>query len=135
MARPGEARAQADAGERLHSSHSPLQVKLKKALTHLFIAIFQGEVLCDRPVSVAGGVHSVPRLPAGGEPTQIPPGKKFSNVFAQVKRDLATGRLIAPISTVCLLASYAVQSTLGDHDPDSCRSGYLEPFQVNFFLL
>ena len=48
-----------------------------------------------------------------------------------MKRDLATGRLIAPISTVCLLASYAVQSTLGDHDPDSCRSGYLEPFQVN----
>ena len=47
-----------------------------------------------------------------------------------MKRDLATGRLIAPISTVCLLASYAVQSTLGDHDPDSCRSGYLEPFQV-----
>ena len=62
--------------------------------------------------------------------TQIPPGKKFSEVLPQVKRDLATGRLIAPISTVCLLASYAVQSTLGDHDPDSCRSGYLQPFQV-----
>ena len=63
-------------------------------------------------------------------PTQIQPGEKFPNVMSQVKRDLATGRLIAPISTVCLLASYAVQSTLGDHDPDSCRSGYLEPFQV-----
>jgi len=52
------------------------------------------------------------------------------HVYLQVKRDLATGRLVAPISTVCLLASYAVQSTLGDHDPDSCRTGYLEPFQA-----
>ena len=49
----------------------------------------------------------------------------------QVKRDLTSGRLVAPISTVCLLASYAVQSTLGDFDPDSCRTGYLTPFQVN----
>ena len=52
------------------------------------------------------------------------------HVYLQVKRDLSTGRLVAPISTVCLLASYAVQSTLGDHDPDSCRTGYLAPFQV-----
>ena len=57
--------------------------------------------------------------------------RSFELCLPQVKRDLATGRLIAPISTVCLLASYAVQSTLGDHDPDSCRSGYLQPFQVN----
>jgi len=51
------------------------------------------------------------------------------HVYLQVKRDLSTGRLVAPISTVCLLASYAVQSTLGDYDPDSCRNGYLAPFQ------
>ena len=137
MARPGEARAEADEGERLHSSHSPLQVEPKKALSleSFFIAMFQGEVLRDRPVSVAGGVHPVPRLPAGGEPHSDPTWEEFSNVVPQVKRDLATGRLIAPISTVCLLASYAVQSTLGDHDPDSCRSGYLEPFQVKHLTI
>ena len=50
------------------------------------------------------------------------------HVYLQVKRDLATGRLVAPVSTVCLLTSYAVQSTLGDWDPDSCRTGYLAPF-------
>jgi len=51
------------------------------------------------------------------------------HVYLQVKKDLSTGRLIAPISTVCLLTSYSVQSTLGDFDPDSCRNGYLAPFQ------
>ena len=51
------------------------------------------------------------------------------HVYLQVKKDLVTGRLVAPISTVCLLTSYAVQSTLGDWDPDSCRNGYLSPFR------
>ena len=51
------------------------------------------------------------------------------HVYLQVKKDLSTGRLIAPISTVCLLTSYSVQSTLGDFDPDSCRNGYLATFQ------
>ena len=45
-----------------------------------------------------------------------------------MRQDLATGRLVSPLSTVCLLSSYAVQSTLGDHDPDSCRPGYLASF-------
>ena len=35
---------------------------------------------------------------------------------------------MSPLSTVCLLTSYAVQSTLGDHDLDSCRPGYLASF-------
>ena len=51
------------------------------------------------------------------------------HVYLQVKKDLMTGRLVAPVSTVCLLTSYAVQSTLGDFDPDSCRNGYLTPFR------
>merc|ERR1719422_2138954 len=51
------------------------------------------------------------------------------HVYLQVKKDLVTGRLVAPVSTVCLLTSYAVQSTLGDFDPDSCRNGYLAPFR------
>jgi len=52
------------------------------------------------------------------------------HVYLQVKQDLSTGRLLAPLSTVCLLTSYSVQSTLGDYDPDSCRQGYLTPFQA-----
>ena len=51
------------------------------------------------------------------------------HVYLQVKKDLVTARLVAPVSTVCLLTSYAVQSTLGDWDPDSCRTGYLAPFR------
>ena len=51
------------------------------------------------------------------------------HVYLQVKKDLATGRLVAPVSTVCLLTSYSVQSTLGDWDVDSCRPGYLGPFR------
>lgn len=51
------------------------------------------------------------------------------HVYLQVKNDLSLGRLVAPISTVCLLTSYSVQSTLGDYDPDSCRHGYLAQFK------
>ena len=47
------------------------------------------------------------------------------HVYLQVKRDLLTGRLVAPVSTVCLLTSYAVQSSLGDWDPDTSRPPYL----------
>ena len=43
----------------------------------------------------------------------------------QVKHDLTVGRLVAPVSTVCLLTSYAVQSSLGDWDPDTSRPPYL----------
>jgi hypothetical protein len=46
----------------------------------------------------------------------------------QVRQDLSSGRLVSPLSTVCLLSSYAVQSTLGDYDLDSCRPGYLANF-------
>lgn len=47
-----------------------------------------------------------------------------------MKRDLCDGRLAAPLSTLCLLTSYAVQSTVGDHDPDTtCRPGYLAAFK------
>ena len=33
------------------------------------------------------------------------------------------------MSTLCLLTSYAVQSTLGDFDQDTCRPGYLAAFR------
>ena len=48
-------------------------------------------------------------------------------VYMQVKKDITEGRLSAPLSTICLLSSYVVQSTLGDYDQD-CAPGYLTPF-------
>lgn len=50
-------------------------------------------------------------------------------MYLQVKRDLCEGRLTAPISTISLLTSYAVQSTIGDYDQDTCQKGYLVPFR------
>jgi tyrosine-protein phosphatase non-receptor type 4 len=50
-------------------------------------------------------------------------------MYLQVKRDLCEGRLSAPVSTISLLTSYAVQSTLGDYDPDTCNKNYLLPFR------
>ena len=54
------------------------------------------------------------------------------HVYLQVRKDLIDGRLPAPSSTLCLLTSYAVQSTVGDFDPDTCRrgnNGYLIAFR------
>ena len=49
-------------------------------------------------------------------------------VYMQVKKDITEGRLSAPLSTICLLSSYVVQSTLGDYDQVDCAPGYLTPF-------
>ncbi|XP_053374760.1 tyrosine-protein phosphatase non-receptor type 4-like isoform X5 [Mercenaria mercenaria] len=49
--------------------------------------------------------------------------------FLQVKRDILEGRLHCPRSTAALLASYAVQSELGDFNPDEHRDGYLSEFR------
>ena len=51
------------------------------------------------------------------------------HLYLQVKRDLVEGRLTAPISTICLLTSFAVQSTLGDYDPDIHKGDYLQAFR------
>lgn len=49
-------------------------------------------------------------------------------VYMQVKKDISEGRLSAPLSTICLLTSFVVQSTIGDYDPDVCGSNYLMPY-------
>lgn len=46
----------------------------------------------------------------------------------QVKKDITEGRLGAPLSTICLLTSFVVQSTIGDYDPETAGSGYLIPY-------
>ncbi|XP_061631537.1 tyrosine-protein phosphatase non-receptor type 3 isoform X2 [Phyllopteryx taeniolatus] len=44
--------------------------------------------------------------------------------FLQIRTDIKEGRLQCPLSSAVVLASYAVQSELGDHSP-SQQSGYL----------
>ncbi|KAK6631145.1 hypothetical protein RUM43_014241 [Polyplax serrata] len=45
--------------------------------------------------------------------------------YLQVRRDIMSGRLIVPPSAACLLASYMVQSELGDYNPVEHSVGYL----------
>ncbi|XP_040214179.1 tyrosine-protein phosphatase non-receptor type 4 [Rana temporaria] len=48
--------------------------------------------------------------------------------FLQIKQDVLTGRLPCPYSTATLLASYAVQSELGDYSHSDHLPGYLADF-------
>ncbi|XP_037130150.1 tyrosine-protein phosphatase non-receptor type 3 isoform X1 [Syngnathus acus] len=47
--------------------------------------------------------------------------------FLQIRSDIKEGRLQCPLSSAVVLASYAVQSELGDHGP-SQKSGYLSKY-------
>ncbi|KAK3108761.1 hypothetical protein FSP39_015097 [Pinctada imbricata] len=49
--------------------------------------------------------------------------------FLQVKRDIVEGRLVCPAQTAALLASYAVQSELGDYNPEEHKGNYLAEYQ------
>ncbi|KAJ3592137.1 hypothetical protein NHX12_007266 [Muraenolepis orangiensis] len=51
--------------------------------------------------------------------------------FLQIKQDILTGRLPCPHNTAALLASYAVQSELGDYSEGEHVPGYLSEF---FFI-
>uniref|UniRef100_H3A3G9 Tyrosine-protein phosphatase n=1 Tax=Latimeria chalumnae TaxID=7897 RepID=H3A3G9_LATCH len=48
--------------------------------------------------------------------------------FLQLKSDILEGRLSCPINSAVVLASYAVQSELGDYNPSEHLSGYLSNF-------
>ncbi|XP_015254048.1 PREDICTED: tyrosine-protein phosphatase non-receptor type 4 isoform X1 [Cyprinodon variegatus] len=48
--------------------------------------------------------------------------------FLQIKQDILTGRLPCPHNTAALLASYAVQSELGDYNEAEHPPGYLSDF-------
>ncbi|NWU83665.1 PTN3 phosphatase, partial [Onychorhynchus coronatus] len=48
--------------------------------------------------------------------------------FLQLKIDIAEGRLSCPISSAVVLASYAVQSQLGDYNASVHHSGYLSNY-------
>ncbi|KAM3835921.1 LOW QUALITY PROTEIN: tyrosine-protein phosphatase non-receptor type 4-like [Diretmus argenteus] len=48
--------------------------------------------------------------------------------FLQIKQDILTGRLPCPHNTAALLASYSVQSELGDYNETENASGYLSDY-------
>uniref|UniRef100_A0A674MQJ6 Tyrosine-protein phosphatase n=1 Tax=Takifugu rubripes TaxID=31033 RepID=A0A674MQJ6_TAKRU len=48
--------------------------------------------------------------------------------FLQIKQDILTGRLLCPHNTAALLASYAVQSELGDYSETEHTAGYLSEY-------
>ncbi|PAA86025.1 hypothetical protein BOX15_Mlig018703g2 [Macrostomum lignano] len=49
--------------------------------------------------------------------------------FLQLKKDLLSGRLLCPYDTAVLLASYALQSELGDYNAEQHRDGYVGDFR------
>ncbi|ELK25711.1 Tyrosine-protein phosphatase non-receptor type 4 [Myotis davidii] len=48
--------------------------------------------------------------------------------FLQIKQDILTGRLPCPYNTAALLASFAVQSELGDYNQSENLPGYLSDY-------
>ncbi|XP_055609256.1 tyrosine-protein phosphatase non-receptor type 4 [Uranotaenia lowii] len=50
--------------------------------------------------------------------------------YLQVKRDIIQGKLPVGLNTACLLASYTVQSELGDYNPLEHTHGYLNEMQL-----
>ncbi|XP_033224913.1 tyrosine-protein phosphatase non-receptor type 4 isoform X5 [Belonocnema kinseyi] len=50
--------------------------------------------------------------------------------YLQIRRDILQGRLQLPPSTACLIASYTVQSELGDYLPEEHGAGYLSRLQL-----
>ncbi|XP_078044167.1 protein tyrosine phosphatase Meg isoform X3 [Augochlora pura] len=50
--------------------------------------------------------------------------------YLQIRRDILQGKLQLPPSTACLIASYTVQSELGDYHPEEHGAGYLSRLQL-----
>lgn len=50
--------------------------------------------------------------------------------YLQIKRDIFQGKLPVALNTACLLASYTVQSELGDYNPLEHTHGYLSDLQL-----
>lgn len=50
--------------------------------------------------------------------------------YLQIRRDIMQGKLQLPVTTACLIASYTVQSELGDYHPEEHGPGYLTRLQL-----
>ncbi|XP_030065811.1 tyrosine-protein phosphatase non-receptor type 4 isoform X4 [Microcaecilia unicolor] len=60
-----------------------------------------------------------------GDPNKLQEEYTRYQYFLQIKQDILTGRLPCPYNTAVLLASYAVQSELGDYNHSEHLPGYL----------
>ncbi|XP_050438870.1 tyrosine-protein phosphatase non-receptor type 4 [Adelges cooleyi] len=47
------------------------------------------------------------------------------HLYLQLRKDILLGKLLVSPSTACLLASYTVQSELGDYHPEEHKPGYI----------
>ncbi|XP_023229327.1 tyrosine-protein phosphatase non-receptor type 4 isoform X1 [Centruroides vittatus] len=52
------------------------------------------------------------------------------HLFLQIRKDILEGRIIVPPATATLLASYAVQSELGDYNSEEHKYGYLAELRL-----
>ncbi|XP_018612723.1 tyrosine-protein phosphatase non-receptor type 3 isoform X2 [Scleropages formosus] len=59
------------------------------------------------------------------DPNSLQQEKTRHLYFLQIRSDIQSGRLSCPLSSAVVLASYAVQSELGDHCPSEHPPGYL----------
>ncbi|XP_058809813.1 tyrosine-protein phosphatase non-receptor type 4 isoform X2 [Phymastichus coffea] len=50
--------------------------------------------------------------------------------YLQIRKDILQGKLQLPPSTACLIASYTVQSELGDYNSEEHAAGYLSRLQL-----
>ncbi|KAH0621285.1 hypothetical protein JD844_022407 [Phrynosoma platyrhinos] len=63
-----------------------------------------------------------------GDPNKLQEEYTRYQYFLQIKQDILTGRLPCPYNTAALLASYAVQSELGDYSFSENFPGYLSDY-------
>lgn len=65
-----------------------------------------------------------------GDPSRLQEEYTRYQFYLQIKRDIFHGKLPCSLNTQCLLASYTVQSELGDFNPIEHQPGYLSSMQL-----
>ncbi|KAJ8290619.1 hypothetical protein GJAV_G00015360 [Gymnothorax javanicus] len=60
-----------------------------------------------------------------GDPNSLQHEQTRHLYFLQLRNDIQEGRLVCPLSSMVVLASYAVQAEMGDHSPSVHGAGYL----------
>nr|XP_060637425.1 tyrosine-protein phosphatase non-receptor type 3 isoform X3 [Anolis sagrei ordinatus] len=62
------------------------------------------------------------------DPNTLQQEKNRHLIFLQLKADILEGRLLCPVNSAVVLASYAVQSQLGDYSASTHLPGYLSDY-------
>ncbi|XP_069479091.1 protein 4.1 isoform X3 [Ambystoma mexicanum] len=65
------------------------------------------------------------------DPAQLTEDITRYNLCLQLRQDIMSGRLPCSFATLALLGSYAVQSELGDYDPDLHGTDYISEFKLS----